>query len=120
MDQKIRIMRSVFHDENGCWNWKLGKDIGGYGRMKVSEGSRKNFRTVSSHRYSWELWNGKIPDGLNVLHRCDNSACCNPEHLFLGTQKENIHDMHKKGRGPKGYKRKNPEICAQNARRKCK
>ena len=69
--------------------------------MKVSMGSRDAFRTVSSHRYAWELWEGPIPNGMNVLHRCDNRRCCNPAHLFLGTQQENMLDMYAKGRGQK-------------------
>ena len=106
MNQKDRITRSVVQTEAGCWEWQLGKDSVGYGRMKVSTGSRESYRNVSSHRYAFELWQGAIPQGLNVLHKCDNRACCNPEHLFLGTQRDNMHDMHRKGRGPRGYKRK--------------
>lgn len=117
MDQKMRIIRSVSVSESGCWNWQLGKDRIGYGRMKVSEGSRGSFRTMSAHRYAWELWKGPIPIDAKVLHRCDNRACCNPEHLFLGTQQDNLRDMHSKGRGPRGYTR-DPMVCAANAKKK--
>jgi len=105
MDQRERITRAVSVDGRGCWNWLLSKDRIGYGRVKIQQGTRDKFRMSSAHRYAYELWKGAIPDGLCVLHLCDNRGCCNPDHLWLGTQKENIQDMHKKGRGPKGYKR---------------
>jgi hypothetical protein len=54
---------------------------------------------------------------MNVLHRCDNRSCCNPGHLFLGTQRDNMLDMHAKGRGPKGFKR-DPKICSENAKKR--
>jgi hypothetical protein len=50
------------------------------------------------HRVAWELEHGPIPDGMLILHRCDNPACWAPEHLFLGTQADNVRDMHAKGR----------------------
>lgn len=117
MDQIARIKRATLETESGCWEWQLGKDRVGYGRLKVQLGSRSEFRYTSAHRYAWELFRGPIPAGLNVLHRCDNRPCCNPAHLFLGTQKENIDDMHRKGRGPRGYRR-DPEACRRNGARR--
>lgn len=116
MCPSLRIQRNVDVDPvTQCWNWKLSKDRLGYGRMTISMGSRKQFRSESAHRYSYEIFNGPIPAGMCVLHRCDNRSCCNPDHLFIGTQKENIHDMHKKGRGPRGYRRKNTIAALQGA-----
>lgn len=78
-----------------CWNWIAGIGTHGYGRMSV-DGCPE-----SSHRISWQLNNGPIPQGLHVLHRCDNRICCNPNHLFLGTNLDNINDMVSKNRQAK-------------------
>ena len=80
-------------DLDMCWNW-IGKPSGdGYGQIRIQ---RKNIR---SHRLSYELTYGSISDGLWVLHKCDNRLCCNPSHLFLGTNKDNVDDRERKGRG---------------------
>lgn len=71
-------------------------DASGYGSDWV------NAKPESSHRAAWIRTNGPIPNGLFVLHRCDVKACANPEHLFLGTQKDNVADMYAKGRGQLG------------------
>lgn len=100
-----RFWRQVRFAVGGCMEWTGVLDIGGYGhfRMRVADKSKK-----LAHRASWELHVGPITDGLLVLHRCDNPACVNPDHLFLGTQKDNVDDMVAKGRhgltGAKGVR----------------
>lgn len=80
-------------DRSGdCWTWQGSRDRKGYGRVSVNQ------RPVLAHRFSWTLSHGPIPDGLCVLHKCDNPPCVNPEHLFLGTIADNNRDMVAKGR----------------------
>lgn len=83
---------------DACWEWTRGRDPHGYGRFATPNSDL-------AHRASWELHNGPIPAGLNVLHHCDNPPCVNPRHLFLGTQKDNVDDMVAKGRArkPRGF-----------------
>ncbi len=88
-----------FPDINGCINW-LGAS-NRYGRITVGSRSNGTKRVILAHRLAYELFIGEIPDGLYVLHKCDNTLCVNPEHLWLGTQMENMHDMISKGRDNK-------------------
>jgi hypothetical protein len=83
--------------ESGCWIW-IAKTGGGprKDRGVINDGNGHKYR--AAHRVSWELHNGPIHSGLLVCHRCDVSACVNPHHLFLGTQKDNLRDMVSKGR----------------------
>lgn len=76
-----------------CWEWMGRRDKDGYGSFRMSPSE-----TDLAHRASWRLHRGPIPEGLFVLHRCDNPPCVNPEHLFLGTQADNVHDMYAKQR----------------------
>lgn len=91
-DLKKRFLDKV-NKTSSCWIW-IGADDGrkGYGRINV------NGKTAKAHRISYELFNGEIKDNLNVLHKCDNPKCVNPDHLFLGTQKMNMADMYSKNR----------------------
>lgn len=85
-------------DKSGdCWLWTGGTSSGGYGAATWPNGQQ-----TTAHRVSWEITYGPIPDGMQVLHRCDNPACVRPDHLFLGTQQDNMDDMIAKGRKPMG------------------
>ncbi|HEU4344056.1 MAG TPA: HNH endonuclease signature motif containing protein [Candidatus Binatia bacterium] len=75
-----------------CWLWTGAVGKHGYGKTSWNN---ENWRT---HRVSWVLTNGIIPEGLYVCHKCDVKLCCNPHHLFLGTPKDNAYDMIEKGR----------------------
>lgn len=84
-----------------CWNWTGAKNHWGYGMIGLG---KRTDGTERAHRVSWSLVYGGIPDGMCILHKCDNPACVNPSHLFLGTPLDNEKDMRAKGRG------KNPPI----------
>jgi len=81
---------------NGCWEWLAQKDKDGYGTFMLS--SNKGQKRTRAHRYSWVLHFGDVPKEKFVLHKCDNPPCINPNHLFLGTAKDNTQDMVKKHR----------------------
>jgi hypothetical protein len=87
-----RLFERVDKLPAGCWVW-TGSVVGyGYGQIKV------NGRQLKTHRYVYEQLVGDIPDGMFVCHKCDNPPCCNPDHLFLGTPRDNTQDMVQKGR----------------------
>ncbi len=102
--------------ESGCLEWTGTICKGnGYGSIGIWSG-RKNNKRASAHRVAWELMNGPIPDGLCVLHKCDNRICVNVDHLFLGTNIDNISDMVSKGRQSKGESHRNSKLSTEDVR----
>lgn len=78
--------------ETGCWEWNAYKDRDGYGVFQLNQYPKQ------AHRVSWLFSNGEIPPNTLVCHKCDNPGCVNPEHLFLGTNSDNMQDMLSKNR----------------------
>lgn len=99
-------------DANGCWPWmgfkirpsptRAGCRRLPYGRFDVWSPTLRKVRTFAAHRHLWSKLYGRIPKGRVVMHTCDNASCVNPEHLQLGTQRQNVHDARRKGRLPVG------------------
>lgn len=95
----------------GCFLWLGEVDKDGYGKLHVARTG-----TRVAHRIAWQRAHGKIPCGALVCHRCDTPSCVNPNHLFLGSQRDNIRDAVRKGRmssGDRHYKRKKSDATLQ-------
>jgi hypothetical protein len=117
----LRRFYAKFLIADGCWEWAASLNDAGYGQMSV------NGVPDRAHRISWHIHRGEIPDGLFVLHKCDNRRCVKPDHLFLGTHADNMRDMSRKGRhfsrtkpealhrGDDHYSRRRPERLARGS-----
>lgn len=95
MELRDRFLKKVIKSKN-CWQWNAAKSAKGYGYIGVR--GKDGWKTKYAHRISYELFRGKIPRGLLVLHKCDNPGCVNPKHLFIGTDMDNCRDKINKGR----------------------
>lgn len=91
-----RFWRSV-NKTATCWVWTRSVNTWGYGQIRNEKGTY-----TTAHRISWRLHRGEIPEGQAVLHTCDNTRCVRPDHLFLGSQADNMRDKVGKGRQAKG------------------
>jgi HNH endonuclease len=108
------------HDENWpeCWVYTGARNKGGGKSQKYWKGPGYGIfqtstlvpKTRRAHRLAYELWNGPIPPGCQVQHTCDNPLCCNPDHLKLGTPKQNTEQMQRRGRIPTGSQHTNTKL----------
>src|SRR5215468_1835358 len=109
---KDRLLSKIRITESGCWEW-IGfrkPDKFDYGYIWI------NGRNVKAHRVSYEQHKGPIPKGIDVLHKCDNPPCINPDHLFLGTRGENCKDCASKNRFPLNESHHNAKLSKEDIR----
>lgn len=92
MDLMNKLMSNTIKQPTGCWEWQKSKNKNGYGQIRLGK------TMVRTHRLSYQLFKGPIPVKMHVCHSCDNPSCINPDHLWVGTQKDNMKDMVNKGR----------------------
>jgi hypothetical protein len=90
---RVQIPAPCF-DYSPCWNWQGSLDRHGYGQFKLGFG----LSPLRAHRIAYEACKGEIPEGMHVLHSCDNPRCCNPDHLRVGTHADNMADREARGR----------------------
>lgn len=101
---KVNKFGTIHPTLGACWEWTGSVDVSGYGYLSV------NAVEIKAHRFSWSLVNGEIPDGLVILHKCDNPPCVNPDHLQLGTLLDNNLDMKNKGRHQHGERHSHAKL----------
>lgn len=97
-DRRISMAANIIIADNGCWLWSGSLNHHGYGKIGIQ------WESYRVHRIIWMLVHGWIPRRVKVCHDCDAPPCCNPAHLFAGTQLDNLKDMRAKGRHSRGEK----------------
>ena len=107
----IRFERKVLFAANNCWNFQGGKNQSGYGMVHYRG------RSQLAHRIAYQIYIGKIPQGICVLHACDNRICCNPAHLWLGDNNNNTQDMVGKGRHHKRLTREQIDLALEELKK---
>lgn len=105
------LQKNVITQE-GCWDWKGGIENTGYARLSIRDVPCRH-----AHVASYLLRNGEIPEGLQVNHLCHNRKCCNPDHLYLGTQADNMRDKVQANRQAKGAKNGNAKLTENGVRK---
>ena len=111
-DDVVRFSQYVRRDPSGCHVWIGARRDSrrGYGCIRI------NGRPERAHRVAWAMKNGTIPDGMYVCHACDNPACVNPDHLWIGDQKDNMGDCARKGRKTRGEDKSNAVLTDDDVR----
>ena len=109
------IQHMAINKVTGCWEWQSSK-CNGYGRMVIGSRTDGTRRTIQTHRASYELKYGEIPEVMEICHKCDNPCCINLDHLFAGTRQDNIDDRERKGRNnpPKVEKHAKAKLTEQD------
>lgn len=108
-DLRTRFL-SKLNRTDTCWLWTAARNSDGYGQIGV-EGTSK-----LAHRVAYVLFRGEIPEGMEVCHKCDNPACCNPDHLFLGETIDNMQDMAAKDRSTHGERNPHAKLTEAQVR----
>ncbi len=104
-----RLCKRLLRHPNGCLEWRGSRSGNGYGVITI------DYKSVGTHRAMWEEMFGPIPNGLQVLHTCDNIICCEPDHLFLGTPADNMADRDAKGRNARRETHGNAKLTCAGA-----